>query len=113
MKNLTYSAISYVAAALILSGQALANPADLSGAFNNSLNAGNSTKHVDSTEMKQGIYLALNRYPVALPPLSTERSTADKASIDIRNGEAYIDSLQRELRDELDILIESQDFAAE
>lgn len=113
MKNLTYSAISYVAAALILSGQAFANPADVSGAFNNNVNADIIAKNIDSVEMKHGVYLALNRYPVSLPPLSTERSTADTASINVRNGEAYIDSLQRELRDELDILIEAQGFASE
>ena len=104
MKNLTYSAISYVAAALLLSGQALANPADLSGALSNNVPNGD-----------QGVYLALNRYPVALPALSTTATNKASASTSVagQNNEAYIDSLQRELKDQLDILIESQAFAAD
>ena len=110
MKNLTYSAISYVAAALILSGQAFANPADVSGALNTDLNEFNGHSVDMGTDIKQGVYLALNRYPVSLPALSSTRATSDKASSNVRNSEAYIDSLQRELRDKLDIIIESQDF---
>lgn len=108
MKNLTYSAISYVAAALILSGPVLANPADLSGAFNSDVNVVDVSEY--SIDFDQGVYLALNRYPVTLPPLSSNSSTANKASNTVLKSEAYIDSLQRELRDELDIIIEAQEL---
>lgn len=123
MKNLTYSAISYVAAALILSGQAFANPADLSGALSNNVPNGSLVSKAVSESVAnsygantdQGVYLALNRYPVTMPALSsTATSKASTAtSVAGQNNEAYIDSLQRELKDQLDILIESQAFAAD
>ena len=115
MKNLTYSAISYVAAALLLSGQALANPADLSGALSNNVpnvSLADSYSVPVNLNGDQGVYLALNRYPVTLPALSS--TATSKASTSVAgNNEAYIDSLQRELKDQLDILIESQAFAAD
>ena len=98
MKKLAYSAISYVAALLLLSGSVLANPADVSG----------DSKPVAerlSTVNKPSFYLALNRYPVALPPMSQQISRSSVTN----NSEAYIDSLQKELRDQLDILIETKE----
>ena len=102
MKNLAYSAISYVAAALLLSGQVIASPADLSGAIDTDVSAYHD-------ETKQSFYLALNRYPVALPPLSPERLLSG-AVLQNRQSEAYIDGLQKELRDQLDYIIESQEI---
>ena len=99
MKKLTYSAISYVVAILLLSGSVLANPADVSGdskPIAERLNAGSKTS----------FYLALNRYPVAVPSISQHRGDSFSAS---NNSEAYIDSLQKELRDQLDILIEAKE----
>ena len=99
MKKLTYSAISYVAAALLLSGSVFANPADVSG------DSKPAAEHL-STVSKPNFYLALNRYPVALPPMSQQKIRSLKAD---SNSEAYIDSLQKELRDQLDILIETKE----
>lgn len=118
MKNLTYSAISYVAAALLLSGQALANPADLSGALSNNVPNGSLEDNYSvpvNLNGDQGVYLALNRYPVTLPALSSTATSKASTSTSVagQNNEAYIDSLQRELKDQLDILIESQAFAAD
>ena len=99
MKKLTYSAISYVAAALLLSGSVFANPADVSG----------DSKPVTerlSANSKPSFYLALNRYPVALPPMTQNKSHSFSVT---NNSEAYIDSLQKELRDQLDILIETKE----
>ena len=98
MKKLTYSAISYVVAILLLSGSVLANPADVSGdskPIAERLNAGSKTS----------FYLALNRYPVALPPMSQQINRSPVTN----NSEAYIDGLQKELRDQLDILIETKE----
>ena len=99
MKKLTYSAISYVAAALLLSGSVFANPADVSG----------DSKPIAerlSANSKPSFYLALNRYPVALPPMTQHKSHSFSVT---NNSEAYIDSLQKELRDQLDILIETKE----
>ena len=99
MKKLTYSAISYVAVALLLSGSVLANPADMSG----------DSKPIAErliADSKPSFYLALNRYPVALPSLTQQRDNSFSAN---NNSEAYIDSLQKELRDQLDILIETKE----
>lgn len=102
MKNLAYSAISYVAAALILSGQVFASPADLSGATDIDASAYHD-------ETKHSFYLALNRYPVALPPMSAERLLSGSA-LKNSQSEAYIDGLQKELRDQLDFIIEAQEI---
>ena len=99
MKKLTYSAISYVAAALLLSGSVFANPADVSG-------DSKSVAERLSANSKPSFYLALNRYPVALPPMTQHRSHSFSVT---NNSEAYIDSLQKELRDQLDILIETKE----
>ena len=99
MKKLTYSAISYVAAALLLSGSVFANPADVSG----------DSKPIAerlSANSKPSFYLALNRYPVALPPMTQHKSHSFSVT---NSSEAYIDSLQKELRDQLDILIETKE----
>lgn len=99
MKKLTYSAISYVAAALLLSGSVFANPADVSG------DSRPIAERFDA-DSKPSFYLALNRYPVALPPMAQHQ----RHSLSItNNSEAYIDSLQKELRDQLDILIETKE----
>ena len=102
MKNLAYSAISYVAAALLLSGQVFASPADLSGATNTDASAYHD-------EAKHSFYLALNRYPVALPPMAPEQLLSG-AALQNRQSEAYIDGLQKELRDQLDSIIDSQEI---
>ena len=99
MKKLTYSAISYVAATLLLSGSVLANPADVSGDSNL------ITERI-SANYEPTFYLALNRYPVALPSMSQYRSPSSTFT---SNSEAYIDSLHKELRDQLDILIETKE----
>ena len=98
MKKLTYSAISYVAALLLLSGSVFANPADVSG-------DSKSVAERLSAVSKSNFYLALNRYPVALPPMSQQKTRSPVT----KNSEAYIDSLQKELRDQLDILIETKE----
>tara|TARA_S200000501_G_scaffold379012_1_gene446339 strand:- start:14885 stop:15196 length:312 start_codon:yes stop_codon:yes gene_type:complete len=99
MKRLTYSAISYVAAALLLSGSVFANPADVSG------DTKSIAEHLGSNS-KPSFYLALNRYPVALPSMSQHNGRSLSFA---NNSEAYIDSLQKELRDQLDILIETKE----
>ena len=98
MKKLTYSAISYVAALLLLSGSVFANPADVSG------DSKSVAEHLSAVS-KPNFYLALNRYPVALPPMSQQINRSPVTN----NSEAYIDSLQKELRDQLDILIETKE----
>ena len=99
MKKLTYSAISYVAATLLLSGSVFANPADVSG---------DSTQIAEriGANSKPSFYLALNRYPVVVPSMTQHRSHSFSVT---NNSEAYIDSLQKELRDRLDILIETKE----
>ena len=99
MKKLTCSAISYVAAALLLSGSVYANPADVSGVPTQ------TAEHVVDNS-KPSFYLALNRYPVALPSMTQHIGHSFSATI---NNEAYIDSLQKKLRDQLDILIETKE----
>ena len=98
MKKRTYSAISYVAA-LLLSGSAFANQTDMSG------DSKLITERL-STDNETNFYLALNRYPVKLPSVSRHKSQSSSVT---NNNEAYIDSLQKELRDRLDILIETKE----
>ncbi len=99
MNRLFSSTASYVVAALLLSGQVLANPADLSGSLN---------KLNDGQTVEQSFYLAFNRYSVDQPKISIDRLPTIESFRSKPVSEVYLDGLQIKLRHELDSIIESR-----
>ena len=103
MRNPLNSVISYVVVTLLLSGSVLANPNNVSE---------NEQLHVKqgSRINADGYYLALNRYPVAIPPISTKRLYTETAPYKEGANEAYLAGLQQRLRDELNFIIDSYEL---
>ena len=98
----SYSAISYVAAALIaLSGPIAAAPADVSGAIDQQLPQTAETG-------KRGAYFALKEHPPAAQPIRMKpiKVSADRWNRPTLYDAGAIDELQEKLDAELDALIE-------
>ena len=93
-KTRLYSAISYVAAALFLSGTVLANPADLSGINPDTLHTQAETEH-------RPLLLALNDRTAVKQP-GIERPAANEAT-----REAFLEAMQDRLRDALTAKIDA------
>ena len=106
MGNLT-STFSFLLATLLLSGnilvsgQVLAATTDLSE--QDHLNV-----TLESHVSENGYYMALNRYPVAIPPIKTQHQQAVDEPYQEGANEAYLDGLQQRLRDQLNFIIDSQ-----
>ncbi len=93
-KTRLYSAISYVAATLLLSGPALANPADMSGINPNILITQAETEH-------RPLLLALNDQVVVGKSAGESRAGNDAAR------EAFLEAMQTRLRDDLSAKIDA------
>ena len=91
-----YSAISYVAAALLLSGPALANPADLSGINPNTLVTQAKTEH-------RPLLLAMNTRPaVAVKAPGDEQREVNHAE-----REDFLQAVKLRLREDLTAQIDA------